>query len=605
MPSLPAKFSALFVSCVATLGLSACGGGGTSSQPEPEPDPLAFYKQQTVNWGDCSRYFSNDEDAEGSKYIAQLGDRVRCADIKAPLDYQNPDGLQISVSMLRVSAPESPEQKPNLFFNPGGPGGDGLMESLDFSLLLSNGSNDSTLGRKYKEVSQAYNFVGFSPRGVGASTNIQCSGNELVYPIDDTQWGDTAENIGRLDAIARYTASNCQKNPVSDYINTDATARDMDLMRHLLGDEKLHYYGISYGTWLGFWYAGIFPQNVGPMVLDSNMNFSKSIHDASISYINGVVHTFEEYIAPYAARHHDIFGMGASAQAVAGGLASIEHEVNQALLDTGGSFRAEREGIPEYLSSVKAAIETQKLLGQGKTLDEIAAALTSGAPYFADPELNGVFVQEASALLGRIQTLRDPLFYTRPEHFALDSEGAVWDTVVCNDEPLANKDKAFWVEKGFELARSLPLAGNRVAKQPCLYWNWKTNVDKPSIDALKDAPLLMVQSQFDVPTPLSGAMETFDQLPAASMVRIQNEGAHGLMVYQTECVDLTVMNHLLGQAPIQRLTECQGKPLPFDDGPAQNEPFMAMPASDVPTSNFEDPGLAQELIDRLRKSLGA
>src|SRR5690606_29453876 len=249
----------------------------------------------------------------------------------------------------------------------------------------SNGNEDSALGRKYKEVGEAYNFVGFSPRGVGASTNIVCVGNELVYPTDDTKWGDTVENIRRLTDIARYTASNCQKNPVSDYINTDATARDMDLMRHLLGDEKLHYYGVSYGTWLGFWYAGIFPDRVGPMVLDSNMNFSKPIHVASISYLEGVMHTFKEYIAPYAARHDDIFNMGTSAQAIVNELNTIGHEVTQALLDTGGSFRAEPGNIPGYLSSVKAAIETQKLLDQGKTLDDIGTTLTNGDPYFADP----------------------------------------------------------------------------------------------------------------------------------------------------------------------------------------------------------------------------
>lgn len=54
------------------------------------------------------------------------------------------------------------------------------------------------------------------------------------------------------------TAEACAKNPLTRYINTDATARDMDLMRHLLGDEKFNYYGISYGTWLGTWYTALF-----------------------------------------------------------------------------------------------------------------------------------------------------------------------------------------------------------------------------------------------------------------------------------------------------------------------------------------------------------
>ena len=79
---------------------------------------------------------------------------------------------------------------------------------------------------------------------------------------------------------SRYTAKNCQKNPVSAHIHTEATARDMDLMRHFARDEKLHYYGISYGTWLGFGMP-VFSLRGRLMVIDSSMNFNQS-HDASI-----------------------------------------------------------------------------------------------------------------------------------------------------------------------------------------------------------------------------------------------------------------------------------------------------------------------------------
>ena len=90
-----------------------------------------------------------------------------------------------------------------------------------------------------------------------------------------------------------------------------------------LGDEKLHYYGISYGTWLGFWYAGLFPERAGPMVLDSNMNFSRSIHEASIASKQGQALTFNEFIAPYAARHDDLLGLGANATLVKANLQSV------------------------------------------------------------------------------------------------------------------------------------------------------------------------------------------------------------------------------------------------------------------------------------------
>lgn len=592
------------LSCAAALALAACGGsGGSGDGDEPPPDPLAAYKTQTVNWGSCLKYFSDD--GEYTSYLKEIGDRAQCADIRAPLDYDNPDGNHIVVSMLRVKAAASPEAKPSLFFNPGGPGGDGQLDSLVFSRLLSLGSNDSVLGRKYKELSEAYNFVGFSPRGVGASTTVQCAGNELVYETDDTRWGDdSAENIRRIVDHARHTASNCQKNPVSDYIHTDATARDMDLMRHLLGDEKLHYHGTSYGTWLGFWYAGLFPDRVGPMVLDSNMNFSATMHDASIAYDMGVAHTFREYIVPYIARHDNVFHMGDKAESIISDLEAVGREINQAMLGITENFRGDTDDIPEYITTLKAAIEAHKLAEDGKTPDEIGIILTDQTkpPYISSPAFNEVFLEIAPKLVDELNKRAQPGFYSSSKPLFLEAEEAVYQVVKCNDEALQNKDQEFWINKGFELARDVPILSSSIAQQPCIYWDRRTSISKPVIDSLKDAPLLMVQSEYDVPTPLEGAMKTFEQLPAARMVYVNNEGDHGVFLYRTECVDLRVADYLLGKPPAQRLIECQGKPLPFDPPPPQKDTASSTRAGTQPESPFEDPELAERLLEELRKA---
>ncbi|WP_397474397.1 alpha/beta fold hydrolase [Pusillimonas sp.] len=595
----------IFLACAAALVLAGCGGsgggGGGGGGDEP-PDPLAAYKNQTVAWGSCKQYFNGNDAA--STLLAKLGSRVKCADVKAPLDYQNPDGLRISVSMLRVEAADSSETKPNLFFNPGGPGGDGQTLSLYFYGLLSGGNRESVLGRKYVELSEAYNFVGFSPRGVGASTTVACSGNELIYQIDTTKWGDEPQNLQKIADLARYTAGNCQKNPLAHHIHTDATARDMDLMRHLLGDEKLHYHGTSYGTWLGFWYAGTFPDRVGPMVLDSNANFTKTLHEAFIHYRLGQIHSFKAFMAPYMARHDSVFHMGVDAETVIGNLAGMNHEVNLGLFDISNAFRVEPQLIRSYVGSVKAAIETQKLLAQGKSLDDIRAELTSGR-HIDDDLFDAAFKRQASNLIERMEVHADPLFYTRSEPFKLDAEDAVWQLVVCNDEPMPNKDEAFWVAKGFELANLAPIADNMVASQPCLHWDRiEQSTRKPTTASLKDAQVLMMQTEFDVPTPLEGAMETFEALPAASMVYLRGEGAHGVLVHQTECVDLAMMDYLLGKAPARRLTECEGRTLPLDPAPPPEDSALSARAVSVKSvSNFEDPALAEELLDRLKEAV--
>ncbi|WP_175775284.1 alpha/beta fold hydrolase [Burkholderia anthina] len=597
------KLSRISLPLATMLSIAGCGGGDGGSEASAPADPLAAYKSQVVQWGSCDQYLGHYK-TEFPIY-SKLGDRLQCANIKAPLDYQKPDRAQISVAMMRVLAEKSPETKPNLFLNPGGPGGEGQSLSVDLAILLSDGAKSTALGQKYKEISDAYNFVGFSPRGVGASTNLICAGNELDYPMDVSKWGTSPGNVQSMKNHALYTAENCQKSPVSDYINTDATARDMDLMRHLLGDEKLHYYGISYGTWLGFWYAGLFPERVGPMVLDSSMNFNKSIHDASIASQEGQIHSFNEFIAPYAAKHDDVFGLGKTSKEVSDNLNSLGSDATRALLVLPDAYKfnfgAKSRDIHKALVAIKLAVETNKLIEQKKSIDEIDKIL-HGRSYIGNPDLEGDFQNMVSGITSIIERRRDPTFYTIGMPFSLSNEKSVFNTVVCNDEPLLNKDPAYWVETAFRLAERLPTNDTSdIAGQPCLYWKRQVDISKPGMDRLKAARLLMVQSEFDVPTPLKGARETLAQLPATSMVQVNGEGSHGLMVYGTECVDLTVMDYLLGKAPAKQLTECPGNLLPLDK-PSSQVATLRAGSSEQTASNFQDPELAQQLIDRLRNA---
>lgn len=589
----------VLLSCVAAVLVAGCGGGGGGN--DSAPDPLAEFKNQPVNWGSCNQYFSGDD--RGSALIAKLGDRVKCADIMAPLDYSKPDGLKITLSMLRVEAPESADTKPNLFFNPGGPGGDGQKYSLVFHSLLSQGNPESALGRKYREVADAYNFVGFSPRGVGASTVASCSGNELMYEVDGTKHGDDAENLRRLDDRARYTASNCAKNPLMPHIHTDATARDMDLMRHLLGDEKLHYHGTSYGTWLGLWYAGVFPDKVGPMILDSNLNFSKSFHEASVSYQMGQAQAYTGLMLPYIARHHAVFGLGTDADLIDQNLSNLRADVSQAMLDIGQNFRVEVAVVPDYVGTIKAALKANELLEQGHTLDQVEWEFDNEPP-MSDSKFEQAYKKQAAQLIDRLRDYDSPDYDTRSEPFSLPPVAAVWQMVVCNDEPMLNYPLQYWVDKAFEMARAAPVLDNRLASQPCLYWQRKQDVQKPTMADLHDSKVLMVQTQYDVPTPVQGAMQTFDLLPAAAMVYIWGEGTHGVMVHQTECVDLTVMNFLLGSHPAQRKTICEGNPLPLDESvPSGDKPVSVAAKDHKPASPFTDPAQAQELLNQLREAV--
>ncbi|MDR0215451.1 MAG: alpha/beta hydrolase [Comamonas sp.] len=605
----------LLISTLMGAFISGCGGGGGGSAdniPPPEPkDPLTAYKSQKINWKSCEAYFSKNTDADLEGYSILLGDRLQCADIDAPLDYSQPEKSSIKIAIIRVLSSKKSEKNPHLFFNPGGPGGDGHLDSIVYSSsLLAMGNENTPIGSIYRKMAENYNFIGFSPRGVGASTTISCSGNELFMPIDYSPKGYNPENIKNITNYAKAVASNCQKNPVSDYINTDATARDMDLMRHLLGDDKMHYYGTSYGTWLGFWYAGLFPENIGPMVLDSNMNFSRPMNDASVLYKEGQIHTFLEFQAPYISRHDDLIGLGKTVDQVINNLNSMTDHAKSILGHA--SYRAEPGSIAVNIAVLQTAFEVSNMEKQNSTPAQIIDTIKNSL-YIRDNMIRRAFEYEGydlqksiknSIIQKLINDYNNKTIYA--EKFSL--EDAVFNTVVCNDEAVSNADPIFWFRTGFSQANRLPIISADVSMQPCLYWKRNAAFTKPAINDLKAAKLMMVQSQYDVPTPLSGAMETFNQLPATSMVYVKNEGSHGLQFYGTECVDLTVMRYLLGQAPANRMTTCEGKPMTLDKLATnaakttigQSKASNQTGHPDDEASNFEDPELARKLIERLR-----
>ena len=73
-------------------------------------------------------------------------------------------------------------------------------------------------------------------------------------------------------------------------------ARDMDRLRAALGDKKLNYFGISYGTQLGAIYATKFPKNVGRMVLDGTLDPSATLEQRTLAQTTGFQHAYDSFL---------------------------------------------------------------------------------------------------------------------------------------------------------------------------------------------------------------------------------------------------------------------------------------------------------------------
>jgi pimeloyl-ACP methyl ester carboxylesterase len=182
-----------------------------------------------------------------------------CATALAPLDYDNPNGPKVVLDLAKVPAKQQSKKLGTLFVNPGGPGG----SSTDFAQWAP-----SLLGTT---VQNRYDVVGVDPRGVGRSSMMVCTNTNPEPPTLPVAFPVTVAESKTVFRAAEYLRSACTNNPgtIVRHMSTADTARDMDLIRQAVGDEKLTYYGISYGTQLGSTYASMFPNRVGRMVVDA------------------------------------------------------------------------------------------------------------------------------------------------------------------------------------------------------------------------------------------------------------------------------------------------------------------------------------------------
>lgn len=274
------KLTVVLVSTIipAALLLSAC-------TPSPAPDTsaavdLSSFYDQKLHFEPCDDYAVT----ELQETTFDAVDRAECARLTVPIDYEHPEEGTTELAVTRMAA--SGEAKGSVVVNSGGPGGSGQLQSIIASV-----------GFKDTPITEQYDIVGIDPRGVSASSPaIDCISDEqndqggLEFPSGVIQGSWTAADTKRF-------AEECVERSGGEQflaeVGTPNVARDMDVLRAVLGDEKLTYVGQSYGTRLGAVYAEMFPEKVRALVLDGAQDPTLETAERKVTQYAGFQRSFD------------------------------------------------------------------------------------------------------------------------------------------------------------------------------------------------------------------------------------------------------------------------------------------------------------------------
>ena len=554
--------------------LSACGTGltpaasGSATVAGPIPSGLESFYRQAVNWYPCA---ATDGVEKASETTAQASASTTaaatasaqtaapssdgaagtagsleeetdtatfsCAVITVPLDYANPKGETISIAVKKRAATGGHAQGA-LFINPGGPGDSGVS----FAERAGNAFSPDLLN--------AYDIIGFDPRGVGSSTAITCSSDDdssSSTAEPSTSAGATASPSAGTEAsggesyeewaestrqsfqeLTEQCASHTEPAALLDHVDTVSAARDLDILRALAGQEKLNYLGFSYGTYLASVYAETFPGNTGRMVLDGAIDPSLSLAEQGLGQAKG----FEQALRTY-----------------------VDYCQNSTGCPLSGGTDAGVQQIRDLITSANSTPLPTSDPGRTVAGSDIVAALSE---YLYSSEQ--AWAPLTSALDQAINHRDGSLLAVQEDQAAAskDDGGGAFQAVTCLDYPVEG-DKTTWAAQYEEAERVAPIFGDSSIgiDLACSAWGHNGTQKPAPIHARGAAPILVVGTTGDPATPYSWARSLADQLDSGRLLTWEGNG-HTAYGGDAPCVNDAVNTYLLtGTMPDEGLT-CHG-----------------------------------------------
>lgn len=463
-----------------------------------------------IDWADCPADWS-------------LEKPIQCGYVRVPLDYARPNGKQIKIAVDRIgNTGTKGERQGSLVYNPGGPGGSGM--AFPRRVVTKNAI--------WADAAKAYDFVGFDPRGVGRSTPISCiDPQEFVKapkadPVPDSE----ADKRAQRKLAAEY-ADGCKERSgwMLPHMTTPNTARDLDVLRAALGDRKLNYVGVSYGTYLGAVYGTLFPSHVRRMVLDSVVNPSKEKiwYQANLDQDVAFEKRFDDW-KKWVAQNDAAFHIGDT-------VAKVEKQWD--------TLRAAAKKEP-----IGGVVGPAELIG-----------LFQSAPYY-DSSWVPVADTWSKYLAGDTQALVDaaaPDLSDTVGNAAAENGNAVYTAVECADAKWPTSWRT-WDRDNTRLHRDHPFLtwANAWLNLPCATWGVEQQTPVEVRTGRGLPPVLIAQSTRDAATPYGGAVELHKRFKGSRLITERDAGSHGITNVVNPCINDRVESYLLSGELDRRDVTC-------------------------------------------------
>jgi pimeloyl-ACP methyl ester carboxylesterase len=409
-----------------------------------------------------------------------------------PLDYAEPDAETIEIALARLRT-NSPARRGTLLFNPGGPGATLVW---DASYLLTQLSS----------IFENMDIVLMDNRGMGRSYPMQCIDVGQQPPVADPEdYSIEGQVAAGADYMTRLLES-CDERFAErmTFFNTENVARDMEMLRLGLGEAQLHYWGVSYGTMQGALYAAMFPQGVGPWVLDSPVvRFEFGDPDMGDLFVESG-REYETQLERFVA-YCDASEQCGLSDGTAGGTGGALDQL-QATLDDGVSYLD--FDLPPYL--LASFLETTLRWGDWDTID-LALSEALGGDWYS--VLSTLFAEggeneqddQNSEVANLVINRTD---YGCPANFTLDDAVAM----------------------ATDVAEQFPRLGrwNGLRAGLCVPWNLARS--EPAIIPAQVAapPIVVMGALYDPATPYANAVALVEQLDNGSRLLTSDTEGHGV-----------------------------------------------------------------------------